>query len=169
MLCNLVKKAEEKLNLTQYVVLLALRFMLAYTFFSPAMMKLSDMASVVMWFDSMGIPFPTLNAYMAAATEMSGVILLTLGLGTRFISIALMGVLSVAIITVHGVNGFAFVKEGSEVVNPYVNGELIDGTIVILQNGYELVLYYMLMLLVLISSGAGKISADYLLEKRFNH
>ena len=168
-MCELVKKAEEKLNLTQDVVLLALRFMLAYTFFGPAMMKVQDVASVAMWFDSMGIPLPTLNAYMATATEVSGVILLTLGLGTRFISIALMGLLSVAILTVHGVNGFAFVKEGSEVVNPYVNGELIDGTLVVLNNGYELVLYYMLMLSVLISSGAGKLSADYFLQKKLGH
>jgi len=168
-MCELVKKAEEKLNLTQDVVLLALRFMLAYTFFGPAMMKVQDIASVAMWFDSMGIPLPTLNAYMATATEVSGVILLTLGLGTRFISIALMGLLSVAILTVHGVNGFAFVKEGSEVVNPYVNGELIDGTLVVLNNGYELVLYYMLMLSVLISSGAGKLSADYFLQKKLGH
>ena len=168
-MCELVKKAEEKLNLTQDVVLLALRFMLAYTFFGPAMMKVQNIASVAMWFDSMGIPLPTLNAYMATATEVSGVILLTLGLGTRFISIALMGLLSVAILTVHGVNGFAFVKEGSEVVNPYVNGELIDGTLVVLNNGYELVLYYMLMLSVLISSGAGKLSADYFLQKKLGH
>lgn len=169
MVCELVKKLEEKLNLTQDVALLALRFMLAYTFFSPAMMKFSDLVAVAMWFDSLGIPLPTLNAYMAASTEMAGVILLSLGLGTRFISIALMFVLSVAIITVHGANGFAFIKEGSEVVNPYVNGTLVEGSIVVLQNGYELLLYYMLMLFVLISSGAGKISVDYLLERRFHH
>ena len=167
MLCKLMNTVEEKLNLTQDVALLGLRFMLAYTFFSPAMMKWADMASVAMWFDSMGIPLPTLNAYMAASTEMAGVVLLTLGLGTRFISIALMGVLGVAIITVHGANGFAFVKEGSEVVNPYVNGELVEGTLVVLNNGVELIIYYMLMLVMLISSGAGKLSIDYFLQKRF--
>ena len=166
MICDLVKKLDEKLNLTQDIALLGLRFMLAYTFFTPAMMKFSDLASVIMWFESMGIPLPTLNAYMAASTEMAGVILLTLGLGTRFISIALIGVLSVAILTVHGMNGFAFVKEGSEVVNPYINGELIEGTLVLLQNGYELIVYYMLMLFVLVSSGAGKLSIDHILKSR---
>ena len=70
--------------------LLFLRLMLAYTFFAPAMLKWSDIGSVVQWFEYMGIPFPTLNAYMAAGTEMVGVVLLTLGLLTRFISIPLI-------------------------------------------------------------------------------
>jgi putative oxidoreductase len=148
---------------TQSIGLLLLRFMLAYTFFQPAMMKWHDMASVISWFDYMGIPFPTLNAYMSASTEIIGVVLLTLGLFTRFISIPLIVIMFVAIVTVHGENGFAFVKEGTEVVDAYVNGELVKGTIIQLQNGYELVSYYILMLLVLVGQGAGKFSLDRLI------
>lgn len=148
---------------TQSIGLLGLRLVLAYTFFGPAMMKWSDMSSVVAWFTSMGIPFPTLNAYMSASTEITGVILLTLGLFTRLISIPLMVIMFVAIATVHGVNGFAFVKEGTEVVNAYVNGTLVHGTMIQLNNGYELVLYYILMLLVLLGHGGGKFSLDRLI------
>jgi|FLOH01.1.fsa_nt_gi putative oxidoreductase len=148
---------------TQSIGLLGLRLMLAYTFFQPAMVKWSDMSSVIAWFASMGIPFPTLNAYMAASTEIAGVVLLTLGLFTRLISIPLIVIMFVAIATVHGVNGFAFVQEGSEVINAYINGELVEGTMIKLQNGYELVLYYILMLLVLFGQGGGKFSLDRLI------
>lgn len=143
--------------------LLFLRLILAYTFFAPAMMKWSDIASVAQWFEYIGIPFPTLNAYMAAGTETLGVVLLTLGLLTRFISIPLIIIMFVAIATVHGVNGFAFVNEAVQFSDAYVNGNLVDGTIIQLQNGYELVLYYTLMLFVLVGNGAGKFSLDRLI------
>ena len=148
---------------TSSLGLLGLRLILAYTFFAPAMMKWSDISSVAQWFEYMGIPFPTLNAYMAAGTEMAGVILLTLGLLTRFISIPLIVIMFVAIATVHGQNGFAFVNEAVSFTDAYVNGTLVEGTIIQLQNGYELVLYYILMLFVLVGNGAGKFSVDRLL------
>ena len=148
---------------TKSLGLLLLRLILAYTFFAPAMMKWSDIASVAEWFEYMGIPFPTLNAYMAAGTEMAGVVLLTLGLLTRFISVPLIVIMFVAIATVHGQNGFAFVNEAVQFSDAYVNGTLVTGTIIQLQNGYELVLYYILMLFVLVGNGAGKFSLDRLL------
>ena len=148
---------------TKSLGLLFLRLILAYTFFAPAMVKWADIASVASWFESMGIPFPTLNAYMAASTEITGVVLLTLGLLTRFISIPLIVIMFVAIATVHGENGFAFVTEGTEVVNAYVNGDLVEGTMIKLQNGYELVLYYIAMLFVLVGQGGGKFSLDRLI------
>ena len=49
----------------------------------------------------MSIPFPLVNAYMAATTEILGVVLLILGLFTRLISIPLIVVMIVAIATVH--------------------------------------------------------------------
>jgi len=91
----------------------------------------------------MGIPFPTLNAYMAATTEISGVILLTLGLATRLISIPLMVTMIVAIVTVHLGNGF---EAGN--------------------NGFEIPLYYLLMLFALLVNGAGKFSLDHLMAKK---
>jgi len=52
------------------------RLILAYGFYGPAMMKWGNINGIADWFGSMGIPFPTLNAYMAASTEMAAVILL---------------------------------------------------------------------------------------------
>lgn len=129
-------------RLSEYAKSFALftaRLAIAYGFYGPAMMKWSDMASVADWFASLGIPFPTLNAYMAASTEITGVILLTLGLLTRLISLPLIVVMIVAIVTVHLPNGFS----ASD-------------------NGFEIPLYYMLFLLIFVSHGAGKFSLDRL-------
>jgi len=123
--------------------LLFTRLVLAYGFYNPAMMKLKDITSIAEWFGSIGIPFPTLNVYLATGTEVLGVILLTLGLFTRLISIPLIITMIVAIVTVHGENGF----EAGE-------------------NGFEIPLYYIIMLFTLVVYGSGKISLDHVLAKR---
>lgn len=124
----------------QSISLFFARLAVAYGFYEPAMTKWQDIQSVAEWFGSIGIPFPTLNAYMAASTEILGVVLLTLGLFTRLISIPLIIVMIVAITTVHLGNGFS---AGN--------------------NGYEIPLYYMLFLALFASLGAGKLSLDHLL------
>lgn len=132
--------AKNLLDKGQSLALLLARVAVAYGFYEPAMQKWSDIDSVATWFGSIGIPLPTLNAYMAATTEIVGVVLLTLGLFTRLISIPLMVVMVVAIVTVHLPNGFSA-------------GE----------NGFEIPLYYMLFLGIFASFGAGKFSLDHLL------
>ena len=129
-------------HLSQYgksLALLLARFTIAYGFYGPAMNKWSDMGAVTQWFGSMGIPFPTINAYMAASTEITGVVLLTLGFLTRIISIPLIVVMIVAIVTVHLPNGF---ESGN--------------------NGFEIPLYYMLFLFIFLTHGAGRFSLDRL-------
>ena len=132
--------AKGLLDKGQSMALLLARVAVAYGFYEPAMQKWSDIGAIARWFESMGIPLPTLNAYMAATTEIIGVILLTLGLFTRLISIPLMVVMVVAIVTVHLAHGFSA-------------GD----------NGFEIPLYYMLFLSIFASFGAGKFSLDYLL------
>jgi putative oxidoreductase len=125
------------------LVLLLIRLTLAYGFYKPAVMKWKDINAISGWFESMGYPLPTLNAYLAGITEMAGVVLLILGLGTRIISLPLIFVMLVAIFTVHISNGF----------------EAGD-------NGFEIPLYYILMLFSLVVYGAGKYSIDYLISKK---
>ena len=171
MQCQLLKVCKWITPLTenlQSVALLGVRFILAYTFFAPAMMKWSDMAATASWFEYMGIPLPTLNAYMAASTEMAGVVLLTLGLFSRLISIPLLVTMVVAIITVHGTNGYNVISESLQWTDAYINGEQVSGTVVFLQNGYENVLNYMAMLLVIVGFGPGKISVDYFIKKKMD-
>ncbi len=128
------------LNNGQSISLLFARLTIAYGFYGPAMNKWSDISSVAKWFGSIGIPFPALSAYLAASTELLGVVLLTLGLFTRLISLPLIVVMIVAITTVHLAHGFS-------------SGD----------NGFEIPLYYMLFLAIFASFGAGKFSLDHLI------
>ncbi|MCO4844789.1 MAG: DoxX family protein [Sulfurovum sp.] len=130
---NILSKGED-------IALLFARLTLAYGFYEPAMQKWSDISSVASWFGTIGIPFPTLNAYLVASTELLGVLLLTLGLFTRLISLPLIVIMIVAITTVHLTHGFSA-------------GD----------NGFEIPLYYMLFLAIFASFGAGKFSLDHLL------
>ncbi len=148
------------------IPLLFLRVILAYTFFSPAMSKFSAIEQTAGFFEYLGIPLPLLNAYLVASTELVGAVFLALGLLTRVISVPLMIILFVAIATVHGANGFHVISPGSEWSDPYINGEAIKGTVVILQNGYEMVMYYIAMLMVLATQGSGRLSLDYLFFKK---
>lgn len=120
---------------------LALRIILAYGFLEPALMKVRNFQSVAEWFGSMNYPLPQLSAYLAGFTELSGVVLLALGLGSRIIAIPLIFIMIVAITTVHWQNGFAA-------------GD----------NGYEIPLYYMLMLFTLMIYGSGRLSIDQLIS-----
>jgi putative oxidoreductase len=139
----LMKKMETILDKGQDFSLLFLRLILAYGFYSPALNKWEDIDAVATWFgESLGIPFPLLNAYLAASTETAGVVLLVLGLGIRLIALPLMVVMVVAIMTVHLANGFS-------------SGD----------NGFEIPLYYLLMLFTLAAHGGGKFGGDYFLKK----
>jgi len=137
------QKAIARLSVLNDIPALFFRIILAYGFYGPATMKWGNISGIAEWFASMGIPFPILNAYLAASTEMAAIILLPLGLATRFISIPLIITMIVAIVTVHFSNGF---EAGN--------------------NGFEIPLYYMLMLFALLINGAGKISIDHLISKR---
>jgi putative oxidoreductase len=136
---NLGKKLSKLKNLP----LLFFRLVLAYGFYGPAMMKLKNIDSIISWFTDMGMPMPTLNAYMATATENIGVLFLILGFSTRIISIPLIVVMLVAIKTVHLAHGF---ESGN--------------------NGFEIPLYYIFMLFALFVYGPGKYSLDYLFNKK---
>ena len=125
---------------------LLFRIVLAYGFYGPATMKLKNFNGIVEWFTSMGMPLPKLNALLATGTETAGFILIFLGLVTRIISIPLMVVMVVAITTVHLGNGF---EAGN--------------------NGFEIPIYYMLMLFSLLITGPGKFSLDALIKKYYNN
>ena len=140
---NLYRKFVNSMSNLKDLPLFFIRLILAYGFYKPAIMKVKDFDAIAAWFASMNYPFPKVNAYLAGITEFAGVFLLIFGIGTRIISIQLMIVMLVAIFTVHFENGFAA-------------GD----------NGFEIPLYYFLMLLTLTIYGSGKISLEHLLEKR---
>jgi len=115
------------------------RLVLAYGFWKPMTMKLENFQDVVQWFASMNYPVPTLSALAILSAEILGVFFLPIGFLTRIVSFFLMIGMAVAITTVHWTHGFAAAN-----------------------NGFEIPLYYFLMLFALFIQGPGRISVDAL-------
>ncbi len=128
------------------ILLLVSRIVLAYGFSLPALLKINDLQGTIDWFESVSIPFPTLLAYMVSGLESMGIILLILGLFTRYISIMLSFVMIGAILFVHLPHGFLA-----------SNG------------GFEIPLYYLMFLMIFATFGAGKYSLDRLLFEKVEY
>ncbi len=125
------------------LLLLLFRLVLAVGFWEPAMMQLKHLSGIAEWYGSMNYPIPGVLAPVSMVTEVLGIILLTLGLGSRLAAMPMMFVMIIATFTIHLPNGFAA-------------GD----------NGFEIPLYYFVMLFSLVVYGSGKYSVDYLLTKR---
>ncbi|MGO4290940.1 HvfX family Cu-binding RiPP maturation protein [Chitinophaga sp. RAB17] len=132
-----------RLSALKDIPLLLMRLVLAYGFYLPAKMKWSDIHGIGDWFGTLHIPLPYVSAYLVGITEVAGVILLTLGLFVRYITLPLIFSMIVAIATVHWSNGFAA-------------GD----------NGFEIPLYYIVMLFALFVFGGGRIGIDFFLERK---
>jgi uncharacterized membrane protein YphA (DoxX/SURF4 family) len=165
---------------------LALRLYLVPVFWVAGTQKLAGMDSVIEWFGNpewgLGLPFPTLMAYLAAYTETIGAVLLALGLATRWISIPLIITMLVAAFAVHWDNGWAAIADSSarevasrlgaarEILQEHGNYAWLTekGGFVILNNGIEFAVTYLVMLVALLFSGGGRyVSADYYLARLF--
>ncbi|MFK7829131.1 MAG: DoxX family protein [Congregibacter sp.] len=166
---------------------LALRLYLVPVFWMAGTQKLSSIDNTIEWFGNadwgLGLPFPTVFAYLAAYTEAIGALLLLLGLATRWISIPLIVTMLVAIFAVHWDNGWAAIADSSvpevaqrlgaarEILSEHGNYEWLtaEGGLVVFNNGIELATTYLLMLVSLLFTGGGRFfSVDYYLSRRLN-
>ena len=86
------------ISLQSYFLLL-IRVYWGYQFLITGFGKLTNLDQIAAYFQSLGIPFPSLNALCAGSTEMIGGTLLVLGLFSRLASIPLLGVMAVAYLT----------------------------------------------------------------------
>ena len=127
----------------QNIILLLARVAIAYGFALPALMKIQNLEGTTLWFESIGIPFASFAAYMVSAIETVGIVLLILGLFTRYISVLLACVMIGAMLFVH-------LQHGYSVAN----------------NGVEITVYYFLFLCIFATFGPGKFSLDQLFFKR---
>ncbi|HTQ46067.1 MAG TPA: DoxX family protein [Polyangiaceae bacterium] len=126
-----------------WLPLLVARLAMAGEFVPSGWGKLGNLPKLTAYFVTLGIPAPALNAAASATTELVGGILLLLGLGTRFAAAALTVVMTVAILTArlqdaHTIGDFFYLPEPA----------------------------YIVIFLVLISQGAGRISVDHLIAAR---
>ena len=139
---NFLSELAVLLSYPKNLIFLMLRLLLAYGFATPALLKINYLQETILWFESMSIPLPTLATYLVSGIETVGIVLLILGLFTRYVSILLSFVMIGAIFFVHISNGFS-----------------------VANNGIEIPLYYLLFLMFLTSYGAGKYSLDRVLFK----
>ena len=126
----------------QWLPPLLLRLSVGAMFFLAGRGKLMHLDRTTEFFAGLGIPFPHLNAIMAASTECFGGLLIVMGLLTRLASIPLAFVMVVAIATakmgeVHNLGDFVGLSE----------------------------LAYLLIFVWLAISGPGVVSLDFLLCK----
>jgi uncharacterized membrane protein YphA (DoxX/SURF4 family) len=172
---------------------LTLRLYLVPVFWMAGTNKLTHFQDTVEWFGNtdwgLALPFPTLLAALATSTEIIGAILLALGLLTRFISIPLIITMLVAMVTVHLPNGWQAIadpnapfasaqviasseklEKARQILETYGNYDWLtsSGSFVILNNGIEFAVTYLVMLLALLVLGGGRyLSFDYWLKRLF--
>jgi len=83
----------------QPVFLLIIRLYWGWQFFISGKGKLGDIQKVTNFFQSLGIPFPQVNAYLAGCTECFGGLLLLVGLGCRVTTVPLIFTMIIAYLT----------------------------------------------------------------------
>jgi putative oxidoreductase len=83
----------------QSPLLLAIRLYWGWQFFETGKGKLINHPDVANYFQSLHIPFPAFNAYLAGGTECFGGLLLLAGLGSRLVSLPLIFTMVVAYLT----------------------------------------------------------------------
>jgi len=178
-------KLQEMLDATHkadFLGPLALRLYLVPVFWVAGTNKLSHFDSIIVWFGSMGLPFPTLMAGLATGAEVLGAVALLIGLGVRWMSVPLMVTMIVAAFTSHWKNGWqAIADPGSPFAGENIGGAIQrlgrakdilrehgdydwlteTGNFVISNSGIEWAATYFIMLLALFFTGAGKASLDH--------
>jgi putative oxidoreductase len=192
----LFQSLQRLLNTTRifdFLAPLALRLYLAPVFWMAGTSKLADIESTATWFGNpdwgLGLPYPTVLAWLAASSEVVGAILLVIGLAVRWVSIPLMLTMVVAMISVHWQYGWQAIADSKfclfncsdaqeaaerlsaarEVLQQYGNYDWLtgQGSIVILNNGIEFAATYFIMLLVLFFIGAGRFfSIDFWIDRK---
>ena len=195
----LFQSLQRLLNTTRifdFLAPLALRLYLAPVFWMAGTSKLADIESTAAWFGNpdwgLGLPYPTVLAWLAASSEVVGAILLVIGLAVRWVSIPLMLTMVVAMISVHWQYGWQAIADSKfclfncsdaqeaaerlsaarEILQQYGNYDWLtgQGSIVILNNGIEFAATYFIMLLVLFFIGAGRFfSIDFWIDRKFKN
>lgn len=185
---------------------LAARLYLAPVFWVSGVEKLAEdglapAASVVSWFGNpdwgLGLPYPTLMAWLATYTEVVGAVLLLVGFAVRWVSIPLMVTMVVAAVTVHWEHGWQVIASAKapfaaehlgplqledvsgaqerlaaakSLLREHGNYQWLteEGSFVVLNNGIEWAATYFVLLLLLFFAGGGRyLSADYWVARRF--
>lgn len=172
---------------------LALRIYLAPVLMQAGYNKLSHFEDSAAWFGNpdwgLGLPMPEVMVAMAAGTELFGGFLLLIGLATRMVAMPMMMTMCVAAFAVHLPNGWLAIADPSSwlaneqvlasteklaaaksILQQHGNYEWLtsSGNLVILNNGIEFAMTYLIMLFALFVLGGGRYTSfDYVIAERF--
>lgn len=135
-------------SMLQSPLLLALRLYWGWSFFQTGRGKLDNLGQTAEFFGSLGIPFPTVNAAMAGATECCGGLLLLLGLASRLTAIPLIVTMIVAYATAEH-EALAAIFSDTD--------KFLEATPFL----------FLLTCLIIFAFGPGVFSLDHLLGKKF--
>lgn len=133
----------------QSPLLLALRLYWGWQFFQTGRGKLMHHDKVTLFFQSLHIPLPSFNVYLAGGTECFGGLLLLIGLGSRWVCLPLIFTLIIAYLTAETEALKAIFSDPDKFVSaaPFL---------------------FMLACLVVLAFGPGKFSVDWWLSKKFS-
>lgn len=137
-------------NCLQSPLLLAIRLYWGWQFFQTGRGKLMNHAQVTEFFQSLHIPFPGFNVYLAGGTECFGGLLLLAGLGSRLISMPLIFVTIIAYLTAE----FDTVKNIFSNPDKFVTADPF---------------LFMLAAIIVLAFGPGIFSLDWLIGKFICH
>ena len=196
--CNLHQQIYYRLKLLEGIAPLLLRLYLVPVFWMAGTHKidlttLMPYEGIVDWFANpdwgLGLPLPTLMAFLAGWTEILGAVFLLFGFAVRWISIPLMVTMLVAAFSVHWEFGWQAIADASapfanarvegaaerlaaakSILQEYGNYDWLteNGSFAILNNGIEFAATYFLMILSLLFTGGGRYtSVDYWLRRHF--
>ncbi|MFV8816701.1 DoxX family protein [Haliea sp. E17] len=165
---------------------LAMRLYLVPVFWMAGTRKIAGMENTIEWFGNsewgLGLPAPSLLAHLAAYSEAIGALLLLVGFATRWVCLPLMVTMLVAVFAVHWGNGWAAIADSSaqevavrlgaakDILRENGNYSWLTekGNFVILNNGIEFAVTYLIMLFALFFTGGGRyVSLDYYLSRLF--
>ena len=180
----------DKTRNVDFLALLALRLYLVPIFYVAGVMKYHNFGDTVAWFrEDLGLPLPWLMAFLATSAEIVGAFSLLFGFALRWMCIPMMFTMVVAIATVHWGNGWLSVAEGmgifsnertmeaakrlaeaKEILMQHGDYDYLTqfGSLVVLNNGVEFAVTYLVMLAALFFWGGGRyVSVDYWVRRRF--
>jgi uncharacterized membrane protein YphA (DoxX/SURF4 family) len=178
---------------TEGLAALLLRIYLAPVLMQAGYNKLSHFEDTAAWFGNpdwgLGLPMPEVMTALAAGTELFGGFLLLIGLATRIVALPMMATMVVAAFSVHLPNGWLAIADASSwlaneqvlasaeklseakaILQQHGNYEWLtsSGNFVILNNGIEFAITYLIMLFAIFALGGGRYtSVDYFISRRF--
>jgi putative oxidoreductase len=131
-----------------FIAPLATRIVIGLAFYQAGTGKFRNFENVIVFFDSLGIPFPAFNAGLVATMETVGGVMLIFGLFSRFFASGLAITMVVALLTADTADFLASWGSASSLSPTDVTA-----------------FTFLLFLLWIVFFGAGKLSLDATLRK----